>query len=239
MRRQYVTLLEMLIVMTIIVVIAGAVMIGLEKALVEQRFRDEVGKVVDDLRLAQDLMMILGMDVHVKFTEQQKNQGIEYKLETETAINKNLQHLMIDKVRTLKTIRGVFFEDTLDDQNIEGVLDLKFFSRGVLMSQGVLRLSISSLDRPPNGVLETYIYLAGHPQPIFSDDHYNVVNAESQSTEESLFKERITSETLEYLPEKIKQSPPPPEEATEEEKLPEDKNKPVKKNSKKQQGNEL
>lgn len=239
MRRQYITLLEMLIVMTIIVMIAGAVMIGLEKALVEQRFRDEAGMVVDDLRLAQDLMMILGMDVHVKFTEQQKNQGIEYKLETETAINKNLQHLMIDKVRTLKTIRGVFFEDTLDDQNTEGVLDLKFFSHGVLMSQGVLRLSISSLDHPPNGVLETYIYLAGYPQPIFSDDHYNIVDAGDQLTEESIFKEKITLDTLDYLPEKIKQPSPPPEEPKEEDQLPEDKKTPAKKNQEKQTGNEL
>ena len=226
-RRNHVTLIEMLIVMSIIALISGIVMVSLDKALVEQRFRNEVGKIINDLRLAQDLMMILGMDVHVKFSEQPENRGIEYKLETETKINKSLQHLMLDKPRELSTIRGVFFDDEDNDQTTEGTLDIKFLSRGAVMSRGVMRLSISSVEIPVNGVLDTYIELSGQPQPIFSNDYYEIVELDKENTDHEVLIEGITLDTIQRLPEKVKQLTAPP--VVEE---PSGENPPGKKNPK-------
>lgn len=209
--RRYVTLFEILIVMAIIVMISGIVTVSFDKALVDQRFRNEVSMIVDDLRLAQDLMMILGADVKIKFTTNKETQGIKYELETATEINESLKYFILNKPRVLSTIRGLFFEDELENQNIEGAIVLQFFSRGAVMSRGVIRVSISGSEKPPEGILENYIYLPGYPAPITSIDRFDVSKSDHNALEDQNFNKTVTESTFALLSEKIKAPPPPTE----------------------------
>ncbi len=205
--RRYVTLFEILIVMTIIALISGIVAVSLDKAVVDQRFRNEMSMIVDDLRLAQDLMMILGADVRVKFTENKGNKGIKYQFETETKINSSLQNLVLNKPRELKTIRGVFFEDEIENENIEGAITLRFFSRGAVMSRGPMRFSLSGSQTPQEGILESFVYLPGYPALISSTDNFNVEKSDFQAEEAEKFNQLVSHSTFGMLPEKIRNPP--------------------------------
>lgn len=218
-RRLPVTLLELLIVIGILALVSGAVAISINKALVDQRFRTEVSLIVDELRLAQDLMLILGTDVHVKFAVDKDKQGIDYWLELETLLPDNLQREIMRRKNQLRTIKGVFFEDELDDEVTEGQLNLQFFSNGAIMSKGIMRLATSDQDHPPEGTLENFICLAGYPRPIFSSDSEAMAEQFCFAEEEG-FDERLTQDTVQRLPESVKQSdtaPPKKEEEQSEE----------------------
>lgn len=210
------TLLEMLIVMAILTVIISAIAFGIDKALVNQRFRNEVSQIVDELRRAQDMMMILDADVHVKFAELEQNKGINYWVEMETQISDSLQKEIVKKIRTLKTIRGIFFRDPLNEA--EGLVDLRFLSKGAVMSKGLLRLSISGLDDPPANTLQTYICLPGYPRPIVAIDDKEEAEIGCNDQNDSTFDEALTRDTFERLPEEVKKPSAETPEVPQEEK---------------------
>ena len=63
------TLLEIMIVIAVIAIATGVIGLGVNKAVVNQQFQTELSILVDELRLAQNLMLILGTDVHLKFKQ--------------------------------------------------------------------------------------------------------------------------------------------------------------------------
>lgn len=205
-KRLPVTLLELLVVMAILAAVSGLVTLSINKALVDQRFRTEVSLILDDLRRAQDIMMILGADVHVKFADSKKEKGINYWLEMETQLSPGLQKEIVKNVRLLKTIRGVFFRDKT--QNIEGSIDLSFVSKGAIMSKGVLHLSITENENPDQKTLQTFICLAGYPRPIVEMDTKEEAEKICEAPQDEAFNNSLTRDTLERLPEKVKQPVP-------------------------------
>jgi len=233
-RCHYITLFEILIVMAIIALISGLAAIGIDKALVTQRFENEAGAIVNDLRLAQELMMVLDADVHVKFSSDDNRKGIEYWLEMDTQIDESLQRLITKKKPVLTTIRGVFFEGDASDQQIEGMLDLKFLSKGAVMTKGVVRVSISGDDHPPKDALESFICLTGYPSPISLIGTREALELScTDEIKEEQFNETVTQDTLSRLPDNLLEKPPTPapqeETKTDEnssEKAPEDSSTP-------------
>ena len=105
LRRHFITLLELLIVIAILALVSGVIGVNIKKALLDQRFRMEVGMILDELRLAQDLMLILSTDVHVKFSQDKEKKGIKYWLELETELPERLKKQILQKKDPVKMTR--------------------------------------------------------------------------------------------------------------------------------------
>ncbi|PJD96767.1 MAG: prepilin-type cleavage/methylation domain-containing protein [Parachlamydia sp.] len=166
-RLSFFTLVEILIVFLILSLVTAVVGINISKALEEQRFRTEVDIVLGELRLAQDLMLILKADVQVKFA--QGTEGINYSIETESQTTKNWVNSLKRPHPKLKTIRGISFKDELDLPTVPGAIVIHFLSKGSVMSRGILRLSNSSdAVNVPSWAQVKVINLYGYPHPIVS-----------------------------------------------------------------------
>jgi hypothetical protein len=197
----------MLIVMAVLSLVGGAIAINISRATVEQKFRTEVSMIVDELRLAQDLMLVLGTDVHVKFQED-PGVGIHFWLELETPLQDSLKRELLSKGHILKTVRGFSFDDELDKKQgfgtTKGVSDVKFLSKGMVMSQGIIRLMTSIERSSDSNVLDTFIPLAGYPRSIHSIDGKEAAEAMYQSFNNSSLDQQLTADTFSKFPEKKK-----------------------------------
>jgi hypothetical protein len=203
LRRLPVTLLELVIVMAILALVAGIVAISINKALIDQRFRTEVSMVVDELRLAQDLMLIFGTDVHVIFQEDSKRDGINYWIELETELPKNIGREVMRKHEKLKTVRGVFFEGNVLEE-VHGKLDVGFLSGGAVMTKGIITLSTSEEEVKSAGILHNYICLPGYPKPIFSTDSYELAETFCSPAFDEDFNAKLTQDTVAKIPDSLK-----------------------------------
>lgn len=187
--KRHITLIEMLITISIIAIIAGAVGINIRRALVDQRFRSETAHVADTLRLAQDLTLILGTDTHVKF--KQGKQGIEYWMQVENGLSKEGKKLLQRPPKTLKAIHSVFFHDERFPFS-PGEVDIRFLSGGFVMSRGVLYLSTHE-NAQETSAERRAICLFGYPHPItVSTDADNACTKENDEA----FVEQLTDETV-------------------------------------------
>jgi len=157
------TLIELLIVLTIIALIAGVVGINIQKALRDQRFKSEVSAFVDRLRLAQDMMLIVDADVHFKIEANDTEKVIKYWIETNKPFSKSFDPY-IKKVCSLKTTHHVSHALGKD-----GIIDLKFLSKGSVMSSGNIQL-FSGIKNDPTSLLGSNIMLNGYPSPIYSTE---------------------------------------------------------------------
>lgn len=155
------TLVETLIVLTIVAIVASVVTINAKSALRNERFQSEVVEFVELLKLAQDLMLIANADVHVKIQADEKEKAIKYWIETDKPLLKSFDSL-IKKTRFLKTVHHVAYSPSK-----EGLIDLKFLSNGSVMSSGNIQLS-SKLPNDDSSLLIANIMLKGSPSPIFS-----------------------------------------------------------------------
>lgn len=203
LRRLPVTLLELLVVIAILALASGIVAVSINKAVVDQRFRTEVGMIVDELRLAQDLMLILGTDVRVYFQETKDQEGIEFWLELDTIIPKEIEREVAKRRYQLKTIKGVFFEDELLTEVHEGKMDVKFLSNGSVMSKGIMRLATSDSEKAQKGILENYICLRGYPTTIKSSETKEEAEKLCTKSDEA-FEEKLTRDTMLRVPDKAK-----------------------------------
>jgi Tfp pilus assembly protein FimT len=165
-RRHCVTLLEMLLVLVILGLVAGVIGVNINKALYDQHFRTEVNAVVEKLRIAQNLMLILNTDVHVKFAEQPDHKGIHYWIETNCPLSESWGKFVLKKSPPLYAIRRVDFKDEKELFKQRGAADIQFLSGGYTMSRGVLRLAASELTGSSAGALERYVDLPGYPAPL-------------------------------------------------------------------------
>lgn len=196
-RRLHITLLEVLIVITILATTAGLLGWGLSTAIREQRFKQEVDLLVDQIRLAQDLMLIFNSrEVFLRIREAEDGTGISYKLEfdprlftTNPALAKELQrpHPNLKYIHYINLLGG--------DDNQYGTLDLHFFSGGDLMSRGILHLATA---KPGSlGVIERYIALPGFPAPIVSSQENPGVEKFLLKNEE--FNRRLTQGMIDEI----------------------------------------
>ncbi|MBA3237016.1 MAG: type II secretion system protein [Parachlamydiaceae bacterium] len=158
--RRYVTLIETMIALAILGLVASVIGINVSKAMQDQRFRTEVALVIDQLRLAQNLMLILNEDVKVHFKE--VNGQIYYGLSFQCPLRSGWDKELTRKPQPLKAIRTVAFKG-VGEEKAPGSLTLKFFSAGIVMSRGTLTLSTA---RGFNASETRYVNLPGYPHPI-------------------------------------------------------------------------
>lgn len=191
-KKRHFTIIEMIIVITIIALVSGVIGINIRKAYQQQQFRSEVAMVVETLRLAQDLMLILQDDVHVIFTQNDK--GIVFWLETRSPLAKNWEAVIKRTHKTLKAIHAVKFLDELQGPVRMGELDIKFLSGGTVMSRGVVRLA-STDDDNARDALRSAICLYGYPHTIKgeTEESWGDVCLNSQ---DASYDDRITEITV-------------------------------------------
>lgn len=207
LRKQPITLLEILIVMAILALVSGVVAVSINRVLTAQRFQNEVSMIVDELNLAQNIMTIMNTDVRVMFKESPGNKGIEYWLEMDTLLSGHVQKEINRRKGVLKTIRGVFFQDELISEISEGKLDVKFLSSGAVMSRGIMRLATTDNENPPAGTLQTYICLVGYPHPIVSVETKEEADKICADRDVD-FDTKLTQDTVLKIPEQVKKIEP-------------------------------
>jgi hypothetical protein len=179
-RRAYITLVELLVVIFLVILIAGVVGLKIQETRHEQRFRSEVSLVVNQLRLAQDLMLILDADLYVTFKGDPKK-GLKCCLESEKELPRTWQRELKQCDYTLKAIHSIDIRPHQDPK-------IAFLAGGTKMTEGVLVLSDKSNPHDPKA-MNQYITLIGYPQPIVSsntpsklDEKYRAEDQISQLT---------------------------------------------------------
>jgi len=155
--RRYLTFIELMIVMAIIGSAAGLIGMNINKAMQQQRFNTEVSFVVEQLRLAQNLMLIVNEDATVELDKLSNNYFLHMKLQCPL---KNGWDKELVKGRELRSIKEISFTSRLPDPaKTKSVLAFEFFSGGAVMTEGVLKLTSKE------GMIQ-YICLSGRPAPI-------------------------------------------------------------------------
>lgn len=153
-------MLEILLVIAVVGIIAGAIGINVTKAVREQRFDAEVDLVADQLRLAQDLMVIFHANISVVLTVNEKKNG--YILELIPDVSLPTPWLNeIQRKNKMSYIHIINYSGLTKEQ---GQLKLNFRSGGSEMPHGTLRFSTNEID--DSGALTSYIHFPGYPAPI-------------------------------------------------------------------------
>ena len=149
----------------IVSLIAGFVGVNIRKMLQEQRFRTEVSQVVDQLRLAQDLMLIYDTNVYLKFVRD--DSGFSYGLTFDNLLPPQWARELQRPHKKLNMIRYINFFDVnaiFDDSETDEI-NIQFLSGGAVMSKGVLVLK-SKQSTGDENVLGSFVWLSGSPQPL-------------------------------------------------------------------------
>lgn len=194
-KRKFLTLIEMIIVIGILSLVAGVIGVQVNKVLNEQRFRTEVSQVVDQLRLAQDLMLIYDSNVHFKIIPHED--GFVYGITFDNPVPKNWAQELQRPHKKLKYIGFINFHDEkFPENNLKPEGDILFLSGGSVMSRGLLILSSyddKDTDDPRN--LKRFVWLPGYPQPIISVKNRPEIQTESEQGFDSQLS-RITRDEI-------------------------------------------
>lgn len=129
----------------------------------EQRFRTEVAQVMDKLRLAQNLMLILNEDVKVHFKRQAN--GISCGLSFRCPLSGKGWGKEINREQLLTAINLITFKGIGKETNNKGDFALEFLSGGMVMSEGILKLSTAKGRLYSD---QRFVCLPGYPSTLIS-----------------------------------------------------------------------
>lgn len=189
LQRRAMTLMELLIVIAIIALFGGIAAINVGQIIREERYNSEVQLVIDQLRLAQDLMLLIPADVHVVIKTE--NEGFVMTIETDAPLEPGWKRELERKRYTLKEIRYASFHDEVPHVIRKGDIDIQFLSGGSVMSRGHLLLS----PKPEGGGTQARrICLLGFPSPIDITTEQVCTEFETE-----LYDERLTQMTIEGI----------------------------------------
>lgn len=204
--KRHITLIEVLVVIAIIAASAGLLAVKMRDFLQEQAFLDESHQLLNQLRIAQDVMQVMNADIVVKIS-QDENGLITSQIEPKSHPPELAKRLISTSPLKLKALGRVEFEDQFTETVLKENFDLTFMSRGFTMNHGILKLA-------PKGTSgqEQVIYLPGHPAPLVLQNAKNF--SYPSPTEEAESIERITSatfqETINYDKNENPETPPNP-----------------------------
>lgn len=196
-QRRYMTLMEIMLVLGLIMLVGGVVALNVRSAIQDQRFRSDVEIVADQIRLAQEVMLVLKEDVTLDFfiSKDDRDWRVRQKFDT------LLPELWDKEIRREKRV-GVIKTMTLKTSQNEELLPaseervkLYFMSNGSVMSQGILRMTSRHSDDVK------FICLPGYATKIeVLDQEPTVSECDSQWTKD--FGEALTRDTFRLVPEK-------------------------------------
>lgn len=201
-RRRYITLVEMMIIITILTIITGVIGVNITRALKSQRFRTEVDLVTDTLRLAQDIMLILRVDAHMRVKKATDGKGIEVWAETDEPVPRKWEFVINRTRRTLTETHSIQFQELNEFPIVEGELDIRFQSGGAMMSRGIFRMSTHDDESSP-GATNRAICLRGYPHAIDSVPYTGSALPECFKENEEQEDTRITRFTMQEILEDV------------------------------------
>lgn len=149
--RRFLTLLELLIVISILAITASVLTFNIAGIFRDQRFRADVEKVVDKLQMAQNVMLILNSDVTVSIAKNDQDQYV-MKLKAEKPLP-----LHLDKIAEKKVVLDGINEITFNDEKDSIVLEFKALKH--VVPTGILTMKVDE-------ELESSVTLFGYSHPI-------------------------------------------------------------------------
>ncbi len=209
-KKQFLTLIEIMLVVTILIVTAGAIGFNIRKAMVTQKFNTETNLLVDSIRLAQDLMLVLGKDVHLIAGAAPDGSGIEYHIEIEGGTPKNWQPVIESSNRKMESTHFINFRQKDMFLLRSGEIDLRFQSKGSMMSKGELQLSTH--ENPyTSTALRRSICLRGYPHAVSSVPVVMVPSPEDDwiTCDDDQEQEEFFRQLTLYMKEEILEDKPP------------------------------
>lgn len=191
------TLMEIMLVLGLIMLVGGVVALNVRSAIQDQRFRSNVEIVADQIRLAQEVMLVLKEDVTLDFFISKEDREWRVRQEFDTL----LPELWDKELRREKRM-GVIKTLNLNVSATEELLPvsqerlkLYFMSNGSVMSQGVLRMTSRYSDDVK------FICLPGYAATIeVLDQEPTGSECDRQWTKD--FGEALTQDTFRLVPEK-------------------------------------
>ena len=179
---------------TILTLFTGIIGINLAQALREQKFSTEVDIVLNRLRLAQNLMLIMNRDVDV-IVEGKGDEGIEIRIDVEGGLPKKWATTINHAKHLLTTIHLFQFKDPATPRTANKTI-IRFYSGGTVMSRGVVRLSTHANPNTPAAITKG-ICLRGYPHPIIAvAEKDGKIDCPEENTQ---YDERLTLYTVEEL----------------------------------------
>lgn len=155
-KRRFITLLELLIVLGLLAVIGSLTAFNVNKMYQEQQALNEMSRVVQMLNRATDLMMLVNLDAEIRFSK--KGDHFEVELIPKSSLSPLTQPLLTNKPLVLERINHIAFKDGIQDTVLTDNFSLVFLSKGFLMNRGVITLQTPSLTGS--------ILLYGYPAPV-------------------------------------------------------------------------
>lgn len=155
-RKSFITLVEIMIVIALLSLTAGVVAFNIRGFLKQQRVLDEMGQVAEELRVAQELMVLTGLDSEVRF--QSTPDGMTAEIIPKSSIAPLTKPLLKYSKKVFADLDEVIYEDASEDVALKDSFSLTFFSKGFVMNRGVLSLRGGNTVRS--------IVLPGYPAPI-------------------------------------------------------------------------
>lgn len=171
----YMTLLEMLVVLSLLASAVGVTAIHVNALLREARFSADHQKVVQHLAMAQDLMLILDADVTVHFQQVTNGSHLMCWTKVEKPLTRPMAALVERKI-PLKSIASCSFSD-IEGEREEDVIS---FSWGK-MSRGIMTLIGHDAVHE-----RAKIVLPGYPGPI-GKSQASRIKEEEQGRSEQLY----------------------------------------------------
>lgn len=185
LRKSCFTLVEILVALVLIAFTAGIIAINLRDLISSQAFLDNANLLLGELRLAEDLMTIMNVDVEVEI----KKEGDHFTSQIvarSTPPNLGKRAILSSK-NQLMGIERIEFEDLYSDTVLTDAFNLTFFSRGFTMNHGTLKLI------PKRSSDSLMILLPGHPAPLSLEPFSN---KRPDLATEMDFMERMTNLTF-------------------------------------------
>lgn len=156
LRRRFITILEVLIVIAILAMTGGVIAFNMRKFYLQQKTLDEMSKVANLMRSAQELMMTANLDAEISILQQEKLLGVA--IIPKSVPPPPLRPMLAKSLIILNYISILSFEDAFQDTHLRPPFSLNFVSKGFSMNRGIFRME-------GNGMVRS-IVLKGYPSSI-------------------------------------------------------------------------
>lgn len=153
--KRYITLLELLIVFSLLSIAAGAIAYNIRGFFRSQSSYAEMDRFVEQLRNAQNAMMLLNIDSEIKITSEPSGINVEWVPKSPLS---QMASRLFKPQETYHYITEVVFQDAFKDLVLKDSFSLSFLSKGFLMNRGVLKVQADKEVR--------YLLMPGYPWPF-------------------------------------------------------------------------
>lgn len=157
-RRQHLTLMEMLLTIGLIAIAAGIISYGVMRSYSIERFCQGVGCVVNKAQQAQEIMLVHGIDVFLQLDPAEKGVVACITTDEQLPADEDSQFSWMTALNRKIEINGIFLVPHTESTVIE------FMSCGSKMTKKTIAFSSS----PEENGHALYIHFPGYPTKITS-----------------------------------------------------------------------